>query len=81
MRSNSNDGYRGNPLLALDFIGAVVPENSMGARSVVLGIGFKDLFTNRTGKRCELVRLKTWVVRVFLQVANSFPNLLEKCGF
>jgi len=43
MARDRKDGDNGSLLLSLDFIGAVMPEDSISARSAVLGISLEDL--------------------------------------
>lgn len=78
MPSDGNDGNNGSPFLSLDFIGAVVPEDAISARGVVLGIGFEEFFAIRARERSEFVSMKARVVRIYFKVSDSLPNLIEE---
>jgi hypothetical protein len=80
VRCDRNNGNDRNSLLPLGFIGAVMPKDSVGARSVVLRIGFEDLFAVRARKGGEFVCLKAWMMWVDFQVTDDLPNLLEDRG-
>lgn len=69
---------RGNPRFPFSFIGAVMPEDSIRGRGVVLGVSFKEFFAARARERCELVCMKAGMVRVNFEVGDSLLNLLEK---
>src|ERR1700721_506950 len=64
MASDRKDGDDRYTLLPLDLVRTTVPEDSVRAGRIVLGIGLKDLFPVSARKRGELVRLEPWMVRV-----------------
>ena len=80
MAGDRNDCDDSNSLFPFNLIGAVMPEDSIGARGVVLGIGFEDLLAVRARELGEFVSMKARVVRVDFQVSESLPNLIEERG-
>jgi len=59
---------------------SVVPENPIGGRSLLLGVGLKDFFARRPLQRGEFVSLEAVVFRVRCQehkrLLDSFIALL-----
>ena len=57
-----------------------MPEDAIGARSVVLCGCFEDFFAVRASQRGELVRVKAGMVGVYFQTAQSLPDLSKERG-
>ncbi len=77
MGRDRNDGDNGSPFLALGFIGAVMPKNAIRAGGVILSIRFEHFLAICTIQGRELVRIKAWMARIYFQVTDSLPHLLE----
>jgi len=80
MRCNSNDCNYGRALLSGDFIGAVVPEDTVGAWSIVLRVGLKYLLAIQTRQRLKFVCVQTRMSRVQSQVTESLAYLSKDRG-
>ncbi len=78
MACDRNDGDHGSSFLALDFVGAVVPEDAVSAGSLVLSVRLEDLLAIYARQRSEFVRMKAWMVRVYFEVSKSLANLRQK---
>lgn len=78
MGRDRDDGDNGSPfLLALGFIGAVMPKNAVRAGGVILSIRFEHFLALGTIQGRELVRIKAWMARIYFQVTDGLPHLLE----
>ena len=66
VRGYCNDRY-------LVFIRSAIPENSVGGRRRLLGIGFEDLFSPGPGEAGELMGLKVFVSWVLRQKVDLSP--------
>jgi hypothetical protein len=64
MGRNGNDGDDGSAFLAGDFIGTVVPKDTVRAGSLVLRVGFEDFLAIESCQRQELMRVQAGMVRV-----------------
>ena len=78
MGRDGKDGDDGNSLLAFHLVGAVMPEDAVGAGGVVLCVGLEDFLAMDARQRCELVRTEARMARVYFEVSESLANLREE---
>src|SRR5450756_2317166 len=64
------DGDDRDPVL----LRSVIPEDPIGRRCGLFGVGLKDLFSLRSFEASELVCPEAWMSRVFRQKAESLAH-------
>ena len=58
-------------------LGAIVPENPVGARCLLLNIGLKDLFSVRSFQRAKFVCAQRRMAQVALKKPQAFSDSLK----
>lgn len=64
----------------LTFAGAVVPEDPIGGRGLVLGVGLEDVLAARTRERLVLLRVEAGMAEVRLQQSQGLADGLPAFG-
>ena len=58
-------------------LGSIIPEDPVGARCFLLGIGLEDLFPVRAFEGLKFVRVQRWMPHVGFKKAQAFPDGFE----